>query len=141
MKRLISLFILASFAFSAVAATASDEVVKNLATAAMPNEIAPNDARLSLSLISIRKQLDKAVQLTAEEPEAIAAACSRYAGHLHDSARIEATPLQLLEALASFGKVGKPMNDTLQEYATARKTASPTSHAAAMAKMAAMGRK
>jgi hypothetical protein len=97
----------------------------------VPEEIAPNDPRLA----QVKIELGKAAKLTAEEPTAVAAACSRYASHLQDSAHLPATPLELLEALSRFGKAGKAMNDTLQDYATARKAAPARSHAEPLAAM------
>jgi hypothetical protein len=132
MKRLIAFSCLAvSFALTAHATNPADEVVDRLMVASVKEEVAPNDPRW----LQTRIQLNKAAKLTAEEPAAIAAACARYAGHLHDSAHLSVTPLELLEALSRFGKAGKPMNDTLHDYAAARKTAPALSHAGALAVM------
>ncbi len=135
MKRLIAISLCIAFgfvfSFPAAALSPSDQVADRLLAASVPEEIAPNDPRLA----QVKIQLGKAAKLTAEEPTAVAAACSRYAGHLHDSAHLSATPLELLEALSRFGKAGKPMNDTLQDYATARKATPMRSHAEALAAM------
>lgn len=132
MKQLIAFSLLAvSFVFSANAASPVDEAADRLTSASIKEEIAPNDPRLAQT----RVQLNKAAKLAAEEPAAVAAACARYAGHLHDSAHLPATPLELLEALSRFGKAGKPMNETLQDYAIARKAAAARSHAEALAAM------
>lgn len=133
MNRLFS-FLLAAGLFSGAAfamadTTPADAVAQRMTALSIKQEIAANDARVAQS----RALLDKAVKLTREEPVAIEAACSRYVGHLHDSAQIEATPLELLEALTRFGKAGQPMNETLQGYAAARKAAPARSHAEAMA--------
>lgn len=134
MKRLIAFSCLAvSFALAAHAASSADGAADRLMAASVKEEVAPNDPRL----LQTRIQLNKAAKLTAEEPAAIAAACARYAGHLHDSAHLSVTPLELLEALSRFGKAGKPMNDTLHDYVTARKDSPALSHAGALA---AMGR-
>ena len=134
MKRLIAFSCLAmSFALAAHAASPADEAADRLMAASIKEDVAPNDPRL----LQARIQLHKAAKLSTEEPTAIAAACTRYAGHLHDSAHLSVTPLELLEALSRFGKTGKPMNDTLHDYATARKAAPTLSHAGALA---AMGR-
>ncbi len=134
MNRLTVFCLLALLAFPASAATPGDEVADRLTAASVKQEIASNDPRLAQT----RLLLNKAVQLTAESPAAIASACKRYAGHLHDASHIEATPLELLDALAGLSTAGKPINDTLQQYAVARKAAPSHSHADAMA---ALGRK
>ena len=131
MKRLIAFSLCIAFSFPVAALSPSDQVADRLLAASAAEEIAPNDPRLA----QVKIQLNKVVKLTAEEPAAVAAACARYAGHLHDSAHLSATPLELLEALSRFGKAGKPMNDTLQDYATARKAAPTRSHAEALAIM------
>jgi hypothetical protein len=132
MKRLIAFSLLAvSFAFSAHAASSVDDAADRLILASVKEDVAPSDPRLAQT----RVQLNKAAKLTAEEPAAVAVACVRYAGHLHDSAHLSATPLDLLEALSRFGKAGKPMNQTLQDYATARKATPARSHAEALAAM------
>lgn len=137
MNRLFSFFLAAGLFFGAAFAVAdpapADEVAQRLTAMSVKQDVPENDPRVAQT----RKLLDKAVKLTKEEPLAVAAACSRYAGHLHDSAHIEAVPLELLEALATFGKSGKPMNETLQNYAAARKAVPAKSHVEAMA---ALGR-
>ena len=135
MNRLIfSLFLAALFsgvAFAAESPAAADEIVQRLTATSFKETVVENDPRLGQT----RKLLDKAVKLTREEPMAIAAACSRYVGHLHDSAQIDATPLELLEALARFGRSGESMRDTLQAYVVARKAAPSRNHADAMQAM------
>ena len=142
MKKLLAPLFLAIFAFGfglfpslATAAgnpAAVEEVALELTELSLHLELAETDPRV----LQTRKMLEKAVKLTREEPLAISAACSRYVGHLHDSAHIEARPLDLLEALVTFGKAGKSMRDTLQDYAEARKAATARSHAEAMAALA-----
>lgn len=138
MNKLFTLVLLATFisgaASAAGAPSPSDEVAQRLTSLSVRQEVAADDPRV----VQTRKLLDKAVKLTQEEPIAVEAACSRYVGHLHDSAHIEAAPLELLEALVAFGKTAKPMRDTLQEYVAARKAAPGKSHAEAMA---ALGKK
>ncbi len=129
MNRLTALFCFTCAAFSATAATALDDAAERMTAASAKQEIAAGDPRVAQA----RGQLDKAARLTAETPIAVASACSRYVGHLHDSAQIEATPLELLDALVKFGKTGKAMNDTLLDYVAARKAAPKRSHAEAMA--------
>lgn len=128
-------FLLFFFAGSACAAdgvaVAGDDVAQRIAAASVKQEVAADDPRVAQT----RKLLDKAVKLTREEPMAIAAACSRYAGHLFDSIHERATALELLEALAAFGRSGRPMNETLQDYVAARKVAPGKSHVEAMTKL------
>ena len=134
-KLLAALFFSVLFSGVCLAAAtpvSADDVAHRLVAMSGGQDVAADDPRVAQT----RKLLDKAVKLTQEEPMAIAAACSRYVGHLHDSAHIEATPMELLEALASFAKAGKSMRDTLQEYAAARKAAPARSHAGAMALLA-----
>lgn len=105
---------------AAVFAAPSDDVAQRMTALSVRQEVAESDPRVTQT----RKLLDKAVKLTHEDSITVAAACSRYVGHLYDSAHIEATPLELLEALVSFGKPGAPMQDSWQAYAAARKAAS-----------------
>jgi len=138
MDRLFSLLLLAAMfsgaAFAAADPASADAVAQRMTVLSVKQEVAAGDARVTQA----RALLDKAVRLTQEEPVAIEAACSRYVGHLHDSAHITAAPLELLEALAAFGKTGQPLRDTLQPYVAARKAAPGRSHAEAMA---ALGKK
>lgn len=125
MRKLLALLLVAALVFPAAAA---DDVARRLAEASFGQTLAENDPRV----VQARSQLDKAVNLTHEEPMAVAAACSRYAGHLFDAIHERATPLELLEALAAFGKADRPMNDTLLAYVAARKAAPHRNHAAAL---------
>lgn len=129
--------LLAALSCTAIAAPPADEAADGMLALSVNQEISANDPRIAQT----RSWLNKAVQVSGEEATAIAIACSRYVGHLHDSAHLAATPLELLEALARFGKAGKPMNDTLQEYAAARKSVPTRNHADALAAMATKNRK
>jgi len=133
MYKLFTLLLLAALAAGSVgAAEMTDDVAQRMTATSVKQEVAASDPRVAQT----RKLLDQAVKLTHEEPLAIAAACSRYAGHLFDAIHEAATPLELLEALATFGKVGQPMSETLQAYVSARKAAPMKSHAEAMAGLA-----
>lgn len=138
MNRLFSLLLLAGLfsgaAFAAADPAPADAVAQRMTVLSARQDVAAGDARVAQA----RALLGKAMKLTQEQAVAIEAACSRYVGHLHDSAQIEAAPLELLEALAAFGKAGQPMRETLQAYVAARKTAPARSHAEAMA---ALGKK
>ena len=130
-KRLASLFLAVFFSAAAIAVgtpAPADDAAQRLTAMSVGQDVAADDPRVAQA----RKLLDKAVKLTHEEPMAIAAACSRYAGHLFDAIHERATPLELLEALATFGKSGKPMNETLQDYVAARKVAPGKRHVEAM---------
>jgi hypothetical protein len=137
MNRLTAFCLLAACSFATFAASPSEEAADRLLAVSLKQEVAANDPRVTQT----RLWLDKAAKLAGEEPTAIAYACSRYAGHLHDAAQVEATPLELLEALTRFGKAGKPMRDTLQEYATARKAVPGRSHADTLVALTAPARK
>jgi hypothetical protein len=133
-KLLAALFFSVLFSGGCLAAAtpvSADDVAHRLVAMSGGQDVAADDPRVAQT----RKLLDKAVKITQEEPMAIAAACSRYAGHLFDSIHERATALQLLEALTAFGKSGKPMSETLQGYVAARKAAPGKSHAEAMAKL------
>jgi hypothetical protein len=132
-KLLATLFFAVLFSSAGFAATPApvDDVAQRLVAMSGGPDVAADDPRVTQT----RKLLDKAVKLTHEEPMAIAAACSRYAGHLFDAIHVRATALELLEALTAFGKSGKPMNETLQDYVAARKAAPGKSHVEAMAKL------
>lgn len=133
MNRLLASLLLCVFLSSAALAAANpaptDDLAQRLTATSVRQELAENDPRVAQT----RKLLDKAVKVSREEPVAIAAACSRYAGHLFDSIHVSATALELLEALATFGKAGKPISETLQGYVAARKAAPARSHVEAMA--------
>ncbi len=116
---------------AAATPVSADDVAHRLVAMSGGQDVTADDPRVAQT----RKLLDKAVKLTQEEPMAIAAASSRYAGHLFDSIHERATALELLEALAAFGKRGRPMSETLQGYVAARKAAPGKSHAEAMAKL------
>ena len=138
MNKLFSLLLLAGWfsgaAFAAADPAPADAVAQRMTVLSVKQEVAAGDARVTQA----RTLLGKAMKMTQEEAVAIEAACSRYVGHLHDSAHIEAAPLELLEALVAFGKAGQSMRDTLQSYVAARKAAPGRSHAEAMA---ALGKK
>jgi hypothetical protein len=133
MNKLLTLLLIAMFfngqSLAAGSTSPADEVAQRMTALSVRQEVADTDSRVAQT----RKLLDKAVKLTNEDPIAVESICSRYVGHLHDSAHIEAAPLELLEALVTFGKAGKPMRDTLQDYAAARKSVPTRGHAEAMA--------
>lgn len=117
------------------ASTSPDDIAQRLTALSLAGT--PEPAAGDPRVLETRKLLDKAVKQTREEPLAVAAACQRYVGHLHDSAQIRATPLELLAALVAHGKAGQPMSDTLQSYVAARKAAPGRTHGEAMSALAA----
>jgi len=124
-----------AFSSAASASNSPDEIAQRLTALSLAG--APEPAAGDPRVLETRKLLDKAVKLTREEPLAVASACQRYVGHLHDSAQIGATPLELLAALVAHGKAGQPMNETLQAYVAARKAAPGRTHGEAMNALAA----
>lgn len=137
MKKLSIALLFAVFCSGAVFAAglpaAIDEAAQRMTELSVKEVVSANDPRLAQT----RTLLEKAIKRSQESPVAVEAACLRYVGHLHDSAHIQATPLELLEALVRFGKAGKPMQDTLQDYVAARKAAAAKSHAEAMTALGA----
>ncbi len=127
------------------ASNSPDDIAQRLTALSLAGT--PEPAAGDPRVLETRKLLDKAVKQTREEPLAVAAACQRYVGHLHDSAQIRATPLELLAALVAHGKAGQPMSDTLQScqpmsdtlqsYVAARKAAPGRTHGEAMSALAA----
>lgn len=122
----------AGTANAANAGNSPDDIAQRLTALSQPTTGAPEPAANDPRVLEARKLLDKAVKQTREEPLAIASACQRYVGHLHDSLHIRATPLELLAALVTYGKAGQPMNETLQAYVAARKAAPGRTHDEAM---------
>lgn len=125
------------FTSTASAANSPDDIARNLTALSQSSVGAPEPAANDPRVLEARKLLDKAVKQTREEPQAVASACQRYVGHLHDSMHIRATPLELLAALVAHGKAGQSMNETLQAYVTARKAAPAHSHDEAMSALGA----
>lgn len=109
--------------------TAGDDPAQRLTAMSLREEVAAGDPRVAQT----RAQIARVVKLSGEEPMAVATACLRYTRHLFDAIHERATPLELLDALASFGKAGKPINDTLLDYVAARKAAASKGHTEAMA--------
>jgi hypothetical protein len=102
---------------------------------ALREDVAEADPRVART----RDWLARAAQATGEEEGAIAAACVRTAKFLQDGARVRASALEPLEALATAAKPGRTMSDGLMAYVEARKQAPDKSHAAAMAALRGAG--
>ena len=128
-SRLASLFLAAFLASSPV--LANEDAAYRLTVHSLREDVAASDPRVSQA----RTQLARVAKTLGEEPGAIAAACTRYAGHIYDSAHVRTTSLELLDALAAHAKRGRALNDTLLDYANARKAAPGRTHAEAMAVM------
>lgn len=131
MKRFHVLSFLLALASSHVMAMSTDAVVLEMSSLSVGHQLAADDPAVART----RAMLEQVSKLSGDDATAIFAACRRYIGHLHDAAQIKATPLELLAALAA-AKSGTPINDTLQAYVAARKTAPGKTHAGAMALLA-----
>lgn len=106
-----------------------DNLALNVVAASLREDVAPNDARVAQA----RAWLDKAVKTSGEDEKAVAAQCERTSRWFFDLTRTKATSLEMLEALATFGKAGTPMQDTMRDYVAARRQTANKSHAEAMA--------
>jgi len=76
------------------------------------------------------------VKNSGESERAVAATCERLARYFFDLTKTRATAQEMLEALATYGRAGKPMQETLADYVKVRRQATGMTHAAAMAAMA-----
>jgi hypothetical protein len=110
-------------------------VPQQLVVTSLSQDVPANDPRVAKA----RDQLEKVMNATGEEAQAVAASCVRNARYIFDSSRQRASPLEVLEALAQFAPPGKPLSDTTQHYATLR-VQQQLSHAAALAQMGSAGK-
>ena len=124
---LISLPALAATPLEAVTGSGS-EVAQRMVELAVKQEVPATDARV----IKAREHLVQAMKATGETEQAIAAACTRAARFIFDATKSPATSVEVLEALATYGK-GKPMSDTIGRYVEVRRNAAGRTHAEAMA--------
>ena len=128
---LLLIALLAATGGSALAMSA-DTVAQQMTSLSLGHEVAADDPAVA----NTKTLLDQVSKRSGDDATAIFAACRRYAGHLRDAAQINASQLELLAALATHGKAGTPINDTLQAYVAARKAAPDKQHDAAMATLA-----
>ena len=125
---LLALLLAGNLAVAAPPAIDDVNAAQRLTELSAHQDVPANDARV----VRTQGLLDQAVKVTGEAPQAIAAACRRYAGHLFDAAHVRAEPVELLEALAQFSAPGVAMNDTLGRYARLRKSRTHDEALAAM---------
>lgn len=92
-----------------------------------------NDPRI----IKTRSRLKQVAQVTGEEEEFIAVRCVKLARYIFDALRVQATPTEVLEAVALHAKAGTQISDTTNNYFQARRLAPNKTHAEAMATLAA----
>jgi hypothetical protein len=118
---------------SHVAIVDGEDMARQIVVQSTREDVAANDARVA----KVRGWLDKAVKNSGESERAVAAACERSARYFFDLTKTRATAQELLEALATYGRAGKPLQETLSDYVKARRQAAGMTHAAAMAAMAA----
>jgi fructose-specific component phosphotransferase system IIB-like protein len=137
--RLISVFLamlLLSGAAAAqkahVAIVEGEDMARQIVVQSLREDVAADDARVAKA----RAWLDKAVKASGEPERAVAAACERTARYFFDLTKTRASALEMLEALAAYGRPGRPMQETFSDYIKARRQAAGMSHAAAMTAMA-----
>lgn len=115
-----------------VAIVEGDDMARQIVVQSLREDVAAGDARVGRA----RGWLDKAVKTSGEPERAVAAACERTARYFFDLTKTRATALEILEALAAYGRPGRPMQETLAEYIKVRREAADKSHGAALAAMA-----
>lgn len=111
-----------------VTARGEESIPQRMVSLSVKQEVAESDPRVAL----VRKQMAKAVKVTGETEQAVAAACTRAARFIFDATKAPATSIDVLEALAEKG-AGRPMSDTIGRYVEARRNAAGKTHAEAMA--------
>jgi hypothetical protein len=133
---LILVLLLSGTAFAQkahVAIVEGEDMARQIVVQSLREDVAAEDARVAKA----RAWLDKAVKTSGEPERAVAAACERTARYFFDLTKTRASALEMLEALATYGRPGRPMQETLADYIKARRQAAGMSHAAGMAAMAA----
>jgi hypothetical protein len=115
-----------------VAIVEGEDMARQIVVQSTREDVAADDARVAKT----RAWLDKAVKTSGESERAVAAACERTARYFFDLTKTRATAQELLEALATHGRAGKAMQETLADYVKARRQATGMTHAAAMAALA-----
>ena len=116
-----------------VAIVEGEDMARQIVVQSTREDVAADDARVGRA----RAWLDKAVKTSGEPERAVAAACERTARYFFDLTKTRASALEMLEALATHGRAGKAMQETLADYIKVRRQAAGMTHAAAMAAMAA----
>jgi hypothetical protein len=114
-----------------VAVVEGEDMARQIVVQSLREDVPVEDARVAKA----RGWLDKAVKASGESERAVAAACERTARYFFDLTKVRATALEMLEALAAYGRSGRPMQETLSDYVKARRQAADKSHGAALAVM------
>lgn len=96
-------------------------------------ELSAKDPRVKQA----REWLERAAGATGETEEVVAASAVKLSRYILDAMGVRASPMEVLEAVARFAPVGKPMSETTNAYFQARRSAPNKTHAEAMAAMAA----
>ncbi|RLJ63789.1 hypothetical protein [Sulfurisoma sediminicola] len=115
-----------------VASVDGEDMARQIVVQSTREDVAANDARVA----KVRGWLDKAVKNSGESERAVAAACERSARYFFDLTKSRATAQEMLEAVATHGRAGKAMQETLADYIKVRRQVAGMTHAAAMAAMA-----
>ena len=115
-----------------VAIVEGEDMARQIVVQSTREDVAAADPRVA----KVRGWLDKAVKNSGESERAVAAACERTARYFFDLTKSRATAQEMLEALATHGRAGKAMQETLADYVKSRRQAAGMTHAAAMAAMA-----
>ncbi|MEW6165376.1 MAG: hypothetical protein AB1642_09970 [Pseudomonadota bacterium] len=138
MKRLFAAFAAMCallFSLSAPAADLDDpdlDPALRLTAMAIGSDIRADDPRVART----RDWLSRAMKATGEtDGKAIGAACMRLSRYLFDVAKLKASPLEVLEAVAMRAPAGKPLQETTQRYFELR-AKRKLDHAGAMAALA-----
>jgi hypothetical protein len=118
---------------SHVAIVDAEDMARQIVVQSTREDVAADDARVAKA----RAWLATAVKNSGESERAVAATCERLARYFFDLTKTRATAQEMLEALATYGRAGKPMQETLADYVKVRRQAAGMTHAAAMAAMAA----
>jgi hypothetical protein len=107
------------------------DVARRLVEVATKQEATTADPRVA----KVRDQIAKVMKATGENDQAVAQSCMRNARYLFDVAKLQVSPLEVLEALAAHAPAGKPLNETTERYFDLR-ARQKLDHAGAMAGLA-----
>jgi hypothetical protein len=117
--------------FSLAAHAGEGEAAVRVVSVAVGEDVAASDARVTQA----RQWIAQAMHATGEADEqAIAAASVRLARHLFDVTKQKVSPLDVLEAIATRARPGRPLQETTQRYFDLR-AKQKLDHAGALAAM------
>ena len=118
-------------------------------TLEQPIDLADNPARFivaypgdqsvtdsDLRVTQVRNKLRQIAQASGESEDLIAARCVKLARYIFDILRVQATPSEVLEALALHVRTGNSLSDMSNKYFQARRLAPNKTHAEAMTALA-----